>query len=101
MLSDKDIATVVKHLAPRIDHWFCAGLPGARALPVEQLAVRVKAGIAGHQMSGEAEVAVSAFPSVAEALAAAHKLSKPDDRIVVFGSFLTVAGALQASGRSA
>ena len=101
MLSDKDIAAVVKHMAPRIDHWFCAGLPGARALSAEQLAAKVKAGIAGNQTPGESEAAVSEFPSVAEALAAAHKLSKPDDRIIVFGSFLTVAGALQASGRSA
>ena len=101
MLSDKDIAAVVKHMTPRIDHWFCAGLPGARALNAEQLAAKVKESIAGHQKPGEAEVAISHFPSVAEALAAAHKLSKPDDRIIVFGSFLTVAGALQASGRSA
>ena len=101
MLSDKDIAAVVKHMAPRIDHWFCAGLPGARELSAEQLAAKVKESIAGHQKPGEAEVAISHFPSVAEALAAAHKLSKPDDRIIVFGSFLTVAGALQASGRSA
>ena len=101
MLSDKDIAAVVKHMAPRIDHWFCAGLPGTRALRADQLAAKVKEVIAGNQQPGEAEVAVSEFSSVAEALAAAHKLSKPDDRIIVFGSFLTVAGALQASGRSA
>jgi dihydrofolate synthase/folylpolyglutamate synthase len=100
MLSDKDIASVIKHMAPRIDHWFCAGLPGARALPAEQLAAKVKQSIASSQKPGEDEVAVSAYASVAEALAAAHKLSKPDDRIIVFGSFLTVAGALQASGRS-
>jgi len=101
MLSDKDIAAVVKHMAPRIDHWFCAGLPGTRGLTAEQLAAKVKESIAGHQQTSEPEVAVSACSSVAEALAAAHKVSKPDDRIVVFGSFLTVAGALQASGRSA
>jgi dihydrofolate synthase/folylpolyglutamate synthase len=101
MLSDKDIAAVVKHMAPRIDHWFCADLPGARALAAGQLSAKVKECIAGNQKPGEAEVAVSSFASVAEALAAAHKLSKPDDRIIIFGSFLTVAGALQASGRSA
>ncbi len=101
MLSDKDIAAVVKHMAPRIDHWFCAGLPGSRALSADQLAAKVKDSIAAHQKPGEDEVAVSTYSSVAEALAAAHKLSQPDDRIVVFGSFLTVAGALQASGRSA
>jgi dihydrofolate synthase/folylpolyglutamate synthase len=72
-----------------------------RALTAEQLSTKVQECIAGHQQPGEAEVAVSAYSSVAEALAAAHNLSKPDDRIVVFGSFLTVAGALQASGRSA
>ena len=101
MLSDKDIDAVVKHMAPRIDHWFCAGLPGPRALSAEQLALKVQGSMAGKQPLGDPEVTVSAHPSVAEALAAAHKLSKPDDRIIVFGSFLTVAGALQASGRSA
>ena len=100
MLSDKDIEAVVKHMAPRIDHWFCAGLPGPRALSAEQLALRVKQSTSGTQQSGEPQVQVSAYPSVAEALAAAHKLSKPDDRIIIFGSFLTVAGALEASGRS-
>jgi dihydrofolate synthase/folylpolyglutamate synthase len=101
MLSDKDIAAVVKHMAPRIDHWFCAGLPGSRALTADQLAAKVKDSIAAQQKPGEDEVTVSTHASVAEALAAAHKLSKPDDRIVIFGSFLTVAGALLASGRSA
>jgi dihydrofolate synthase/folylpolyglutamate synthase len=101
MLADKDIDAVVAHMAPRIDHWFCAGLPGARALPAERLADIVKKSIERTQKPGDPPVAVSAFTTVSDALSAAHKLSKPDDRIIVFGSFLTVAGALQASGRSA
>ena len=36
------------------------------------------------------------FASVPEALAAARAQAKDDDRIVVFGSFLTVAEALRA-----
>ncbi len=100
MLADKDIEAVLKHMAPRIDHWFCAGLPGPRGLTAEQLALRVTSVVAAEQKPGEPPVPVSAYPSVALALEAAHKLSKPDDRIIVFGSFLTVAGALQASGRS-
>jgi len=32
MLSDKDIESVVRHMAPRIDHWYCAALPGPRGL---------------------------------------------------------------------
>jgi len=101
MLSDKDINAVVQQLAPRVDHWFCAALPGPRGLTAEQLALKVQQALEGLGKPNEPQSGVSACATVAEALESAHKRSKPDDRIIVFGSFLTVAGALQASGRSA
>jgi dihydrofolate synthase / folylpolyglutamate synthase len=41
---------------------------------------------------------VQPFDSVAAALAAARSAARPDDRIVLFGSFLTVAQALETLG---
>ena len=74
-------------LAPRVDWWFAAGLQGPRALTAEALSARLESvGVATQ----------GTFSSVAEALAAAQAQAKDDDRIVVFGSFLTVADALRA-----
>lgn len=85
MLRDKDIAGVVRAMAPRITRWHLATLPeprgaDARLLSGVLLALNIKAPIAEHA-------------SVAEALAAARKESGENDKIVVFGSFLTVADA--------
>jgi dihydrofolate synthase/folylpolyglutamate synthase len=85
MLKDKDIAGVVRAVAPRITRWHLATLPGprgaeARFLSSVLLAMKIQAPIAEHD-------------SVAGALAAAKKEAAENDKIVVFGSFLTVAGA--------
>jgi dihydrofolate synthase/folylpolyglutamate synthase len=85
MLKDKDIAGVVRAVAPRITRWHLATLPGprgadARFLSSVLLAMKIQTPIAEHD-------------SVAEALAAAKKEAAENDKIVVFGSFLTVAGA--------
>ncbi len=101
MLSDKDIEAVVKHMAGRVDHWFCASLPGPRGLSGEQLAERVRSVLAARSADKGETVGVSACDSVAAAYGAASDLSNPDDRIVVFGSFLTVAGVLTTLGRPA
>ena len=101
MLSDKDIEAVVKHMAGRVDHWFCASLPGPRGLSGEQLADRVRSVLAARSADKAETVGVSACDSVAAAYGAASDLSNPDDRIVVFGSFLSVAGVLTTLGRPA
>jgi folylpolyglutamate synthase/dihydropteroate synthase len=49
--------------------------------------------------SGAKNIQVSAFVNVEKAYQAAVDKANPDDRIVVFGSFLTVAEALTAIGR--
>ena len=101
MLSDKDIESVVQHVAHRIDHWFCASLPGPRGLSCESLSSKIEAAVGKLTTPLEAPLTISNFDTVEQAYLAARKLSNLDDRIVVFGSFLTVAGVLSTLNRSA
>jgi dihydrofolate synthase/folylpolyglutamate synthase len=88
MLGDKDIGGVVDAVAGRIDQWLVAPLPGPRGAGAGQLAgVLAARGWAARTRQ---------YSSVASALDAARREAGPDDRIVIFGSFLTVAEALQA-----
>ncbi|MBK7081452.1 MAG: bifunctional tetrahydrofolate synthase/dihydrofolate synthase [Betaproteobacteria bacterium] len=92
MLADKDIAGVVAALQRRIDRWHVATLPGPRGASAATLrAALVAAGVAAQ--------AIHEFDDVAAALAAAQGEADEADRIIVFGSFLTVAGALVALRR--
>ncbi|HBI84405.1 MAG TPA: bifunctional folylpolyglutamate synthase/dihydrofolate synthase, partial [Alcaligenaceae bacterium] len=100
MLSDKDVESVVRHMAKRIDRWFCASLPGARGLSGAELADRVNQILMESPDVDRTDSAVTDYESVKAALGAATELSNPDDRIIVFGSFLTVAGALESLNRT-
>ncbi len=93
MLADKDIAGVVAALRPRVDHWFVAPLPGPRGATAAQ----VRAALLS---AGVAPAAVRTFAAMEEAVAAARTDAGEADRIVVFGSFLTVAAAKSALVRS-
>jgi len=83
---------VIDALNERVTHWLPCTLDGRRAASADFLAARLKA--RGMKVAGE-------FASPAEALACAQENAGEDDRILAFGSFLTVAAALQALGRSA
>jgi len=100
MLSDKDVAGVVAKLGSRIDHWFCAGLPGPRGIGAEALAAQVAQALPAPAATAEA-AAISACVDPVQAYAAARARAGEGDRIVVFGSFLTVAAVLQSMGRGA
>jgi len=90
MLADKDVHGVVEALRPRIDGWYVAGLPGARGGdPARMRDAVIAAGVAADS--------VHAFADVASAFRAARDASSEADRIVVFGSFLTVAAALSSA----
>lgn len=91
MLSDKDVAGAVSLIDRRVDHWLLCTLPGPRGLSGESLAACLKA--AG--VAGDVELAASPRDGLARAKERAHA----DDRIVVFGSFLTVSDVLQALDR--
>jgi len=86
-MADKDLAGLIARIAPRIDAWFCTDLPTARAASAAQLAVQVRG------VRHQAEVSEHADPAAALAAALGH--ADPADRILVFGSFLTVGGVLR------
>lgn len=88
VLGDKDIAGITQVLAASIDAWIIAGLQGPRAVSADDLRARLPRG---------AQV-IGAEPDVAAACRAARAAAMPGDRIVVFGSFLTVGPALEFLG---
>jgi len=88
MLSDKDVEGVVRLIQDRIDHWLLTTLPGPRGLSAEALAERLRSvGVRGD---------VQCFTEPAEAFSVAQMSAGEGDRIVAFGSFLTVADVLGA-----
>lgn len=100
MLSDKDVAGVVAKFGQKIDHWFCADLTGPRALAGAALADRVSHAL-GTSKAADGSALCSHYGDPAQAFAQARERANDNDRILVFGSFLTVAAVLQALGRKA
>lgn len=91
MLSDKDVVGSISLIARRVDHWLACSLPGPRGLSGDALAAKLReAGVAG-------DIEVCDGPTAG--LNRAKERAQPDDRIAVFGSFLTVSDVLQSSGR--
>ncbi len=89
MLADKDIGAVVDAMRGRVDRWFVSAADAQRAAPAGAVAqVLAERGLAGTTRT---------FATVAAALAAARREAGPNDRIVVFGSFHTVAEALRSA----
>ncbi len=85
MLRDKDIAGVVNLLAKHVDLWMVCTLPPPRGAEAAQLAqVLKRAGVD----------AVRVFEDPAAAYRAARGEAGESDKIVVFGSFYTVADVL-------
>jgi dihydrofolate synthase / folylpolyglutamate synthase len=85
VLSDKDVEGIASELQTSFDRWIIVGLQGARALPPDALAERVR------NVGANVEAVAADVVAGCEAAAA---LAQPGDRIVVFGSFLTVGPAL-------
>ena len=93
MLSDKDIAGALAPLKGKVDVWHAATLGGMRGTTAEALAGII--GAAG--LGGE----VVCHDTPRAAMLAARGQASESDRIVAFGSFFTVAGALEALGKTA
>jgi dihydrofolate synthase / folylpolyglutamate synthase len=85
VLSDKDVEGIASELRTSFDRWIIVGLQGARALPPDELAGRVR------NVGANVEAIAT---DVVAGCQAAEALAQPGDRIVVFGSFLTVGPAL-------
>ncbi len=90
MLADKDIDGVIAALAHRVDRWQVATLPGPRGASSASLRDRLLA-------AGVEPSAIATFDDVRSAHRDALARSSEADRIVVFGSFLTVAAVLAAN----
>ena len=94
IMQDKDIDAVVEHMAPYVDHWCVAALDSPRSADPAAVAGllrdRKPAG------SRDDEFSVRTFVDPAAAFADATSRAGQDDRIVVFGSFYTVAGVMAA-----
>jgi dihydrofolate synthase/folylpolyglutamate synthase len=88
MLSDKDIVGALAPLRGKVDVWHLATLTGPRGTTAEALAGI----IADHGLGG----AVVCHASPLLAMQAAKGQAAESDRILAFGSFYTVAGALEA-----
>jgi len=91
MLADKDIDTVVAQLQSAVDHWYLAPLPVSRSASVSQLQAALLAGLTETAASN---ATIEIFDDVAAAYQAALAASTAEDRIVVTGSFYTVAAVL-------
>ena len=82
-LGDKDVEGVASAMSSVVDQWYLAGLDVPRGLDSDSLMKRISTAA----LQGKP----GAFGSVYEALSAAMEAAKSGDRIVVFGSFFTVA----------
>jgi dihydrofolate synthase/folylpolyglutamate synthase len=85
ILGDKDVAGIGAALAAEVHEWIAVRLEGPRALPEAELAARLAPAVGRR---------VEEAPSVAAGLATARARSGPGERVLVFGSFLTVGAAL-------
>ena len=87
MLADKAIADVIALLRGEVDYWYTAGLAlEARGLPASDMAAIVE------QLA--ADVKLTAASTVADACERAIAAVSEGDRIIIFGSFHTVAEAM-------
>jgi dihydrofolate synthase/folylpolyglutamate synthase len=88
IMSDKDIDAVIAALVPRVERWLVATLPPPRGANAAQLRERL-------ERAGVAADAIDVFDDAGSAYRAARGIAAEADRIIVFGSFLTVAAALE------
>jgi len=86
MLADKDHEGVIAELCPVVDEWYAADLHVPRGASGKQLS-RVVAQTCGNS-------SVRCFSDVVAAYRQAVRDARPGDRVVVFGSFFTVAEVL-------
>ena len=91
MLADKDCVGVVQALAPAAQAWYLADLSRESSRGGTNEALRKAVQTAGIIANPET------YHDVATACAAALKTSQPGDRVVVCGSFVTVAAAMRCA----
>jgi len=94
MLRDKDIKGVTDLFSELAGAWYIADLPGPRGASAHEIMSQI-------QLHNEHQTAnIQTFADPGLALKGALAEATPDDRIVVLGSFLTVASAMESLGRA-
>ncbi|MBU3621683.1 bifunctional tetrahydrofolate synthase/dihydrofolate synthase [Polynucleobacter sp. CS-Odin-A6] len=91
-MADKDIAGVMKPLLGSVDFWFCTDLPTPRASSARVLAEKLAE--LGVVIQNSADGGIECFSDPAAAYQKALSKAGEGDRIVIFGSFYTVAGVM-------
>ena len=89
VLGDKDAGAMVRALAPEIDAWYFASLPGPRGRDARELAATLPRSVLNR-----------AFDSVEDAFGAALEHGGEHEEVVVFGSFVTVQRVLRLATSS-
>jgi dihydrofolate synthase/folylpolyglutamate synthase len=87
MLADKDIAGVVQAVAGEIDDWYVSGISHIRAADGAQIKQRV--------LTELPDASIKRFVGVAEAFEQACIDANENDRIIILGSFFTVAEVMR------
>jgi dihydrofolate synthase/folylpolyglutamate synthase len=87
IMADKDIDAVIAALKARVDRWLVATLPPPRGATASHLRARL-------EQAGVAPDAILAFDNPGKAYLAAQETAAEADRIIIFGSFLTVGATL-------
>ncbi|MBC7499960.1 MAG: bifunctional tetrahydrofolate synthase/dihydrofolate synthase [Herminiimonas sp.] len=99
-MQDKDIDGMIAQVKGLVDHWCVTDLPLPRAATAEAIKDKLlEAGIVPQHVP-DAECTIETFDSPANAFANAISRAGENDRIAVFGSFLTVAGVMEARNGS-
>ena len=88
-MRDKDLAGLLARVAPLVDTWHLCELDRPRAARPAEVAELLAA------LPAAAQASVQMHAGPAQALQAAVAAADPADRIVVFGSFVTVGGVLR------
>ncbi len=87
MMRDKEHARALQAIIPLVDQWLICDLPVPRAMPAKKLANTVEA---------LSDAMVITYPEPAAAIAAVKSMLKAEDRVVIFGSFVTVEFAMRS-----
>ena len=87
ILKDKDIFGVINELNLDIDDWFIAEIQNERAASIENISNTIQ------KINPSAHI--EAFKNIQEAYQFASKEVRRNDRIIVFGSFFTVADIMK------
>lgn len=92
MLNDKDAQEVIKKFQGIVDHWYLCDLPAPRGRAGQELQTLIQQHIPKDK---EGLPSTTVFADPVAAFQAARANAAQEDRIVVFGSFLTVAAILE------